>query len=377
MREPQTKAIHLKDYAPPAFRVETVELDVDIREDHALVRAKLGLKRNAPGALVLDGDEVELVSVAVNGKAARHEVTPETLTVHDVPDAFVLETLSRIVPQQNTKLEGLYATKNGFVTQCEAQGLRRITWFIDRPDVMARYTATVRADRAKYPVLLSNGNLVASGVEGDRHWARFVDPFPKPSYLFALVAADLEVLEDKYKNKDLFVYVEPGKLDQAGWAMDCLKRAIAWDEKRFGLELDLEQYKIVAVGDFNSGAMENKGLNIFNTKYVLARADTATDTDYVNIDRVVAHEYFHNWTGDRVTCRDWFQLSLKEGLTVFRDQEYGADTYSRAVTRIQEARALRAAQFPEDAGPMQHPVRPQSYVEIRNFYTMTVYEKGA
>jgi len=377
MREPQTKAIHLKDYAPPAFRVETVELDVDIREDHALVRAKLELKRNAPGALVLDGDEVELVSVAVNGKAARHEVTPETLTVHDVPDAFTLETLSRIVPQQNTKLEGLYATKNGFVTQCEAQGFRRITWFIDRPDVMARYTTTVRADRAKYPVLLSNGNLVASGVEGGRHWARFVDPFPKPSYLFALVAADLEVLQDKYKNKDLFVYVEPGKLDQADWAMDCLKRAIAWDEKRFGLELDLEQYKIVAVGDFNSGAMENKGLNIFNTKYVLARADTATDTDYVNIDRVVAHEYFHNWTGDRVTCRDWFQLSLKEGLTVFRDQEYGADTYSRAVTRIQEARALRAAQFPEDAGPMKHPVRPQSYVEIRNFYTMTVYEKGA
>jgi aminopeptidase N len=356
MREPQTKAIHLKDYAPPAFRVETVELDVDIREDHALVRAKLELKRNAPGALVLDGDEVELVSVAVNGKAARHEVTPETLTVHDVPDAFTLETLSRIVPQQNTKLEGLYATKNGFVTQCEAQGFRRITWFIDRPDVMARYTTTVRADRAKYPVLLSNGNLVASGVEGGRHWARFVDPFPKPSYLFALVAADLEVLQDKYKNKDLFVYVEPGKLDQADWAMDCLKRAIAWDEKRFGLELDLEQYKIVAVGDFNSGAMENKGLNIFNTKYVLARADTATDTDYVNIDRVVAHEYFHNWTGDRVTCRDWFQLSLKEGLTVFRDQEYGADTYSR---------------------PMKHPVRPQSYVEIRNFYTMTVYEKGA
>ena len=377
MREPQTKAIHLKDYAPPAFRVETVELDVDIREDHALVAAKLKIVRSGEGPLVLDGDELELVSVSVNGAAARHEVTAETLTVHDVPDAFTLQTVTRIVPQQNTKLEGLYATKNGFVTQCEAQGFRRITWFIDRPDVMARYTTTVRADHGKYPVLLSNGNLVASGTEGERHWARFVDPFPKPSYLFALVAADLEVLKDKYNNKELFVYVEPGKLDQAGWAMDCPKRAIAWDEKRFGLELDLDQYKIVAVGDFNSGAMENKGLNIFNTKYVLARADTATDTDYVNIDRVVAHEYFHNWTGDRVTCRDWFQLSLKEGLTVFRDQEYGADTYSRAVTRIQEARALRAAQFPEDAGPMKHPVRPQSYVEIRNFYTMTVYEKGA
>src|SRR4249920_1268505 len=225
MREPQTKAIHLKDYAPPAFRVETVELDVDIRESDALVRAKLEVRRNSPGPLVLDGDELELVSVSVNGAPARHEVTAETLTVHDVPDAFTLETVTRIVPQQNTKLEGLYATNNGFVTQCEAQGFRRITWFTDRPDVMARYTTTVRADRKRYPVLLSNGNLVASGTEGDRHWARFVDPFPKPSYLFALVAADLEVLKDQYKNKDLFVYVEPGKLDQADLAMDCLKRA--------------------------------------------------------------------------------------------------------------------------------------------------------
>src|SRR5688572_18376643 len=370
MREPQARTIHLKDYAPPAFRVERVELDVDIRDDHALVAAKLHIARHAPGPLVLDGEELELVSVAVDGKPARHEVTEEALTVHDVPDAFTLETVTRIVPQQNTKLEGLYQTQHGFVTQCEAQGFRRITWFIDRPDVMARYTTTVRA---RYPVLLSNGNLVAAG-EG---WARFEDPFPKPSYLFALVAADLEVLQDQYKGKKLFVYVEPGKLDQAGWAMDCLKRAIAWDERRFGLALDLDQYKIVAVGDFNSGAMENKGLNIFNTKYVLARADVATDLDYFNIDRVVAHEYFHNWTGNRVTCRDWFQLSLKEGLTVFRDQEYGADTYSRALTRIQEVRALRAGQFAEDAGPMRHPVRPQSYLEIRNFYTMTVYEKGA
>ncbi|HET7297096.1 MAG TPA: aminopeptidase N, partial [Burkholderiales bacterium] len=262
----------------------------------------------------------------------------------------------------------------GFVTQCEAEGFRRITWFIDRPDVMARYTTTVHADAARYPILLSNGNLETSGSEpGGRHFATFVDPFPKPSYLFALVAANLDVL----KHGNLSIYVERGKLDQAGWAMDCLKRAIAWDEKRFGLRLDLDEYKIVAVGDFNSGAMENKGLNIFNTRYVLAREDTATDADYLNIDRVVAHEYFHNWTGNRVTCRDWFQLSLKEGLTVFRDQEYGADTYSRGVTRIQEVRSLRATQFPEDAGPMKHPVRPQSYVEIRNFYTMTVYEKGA
>jgi aminopeptidase N len=370
MREPQARTIHLKDYTPPAFKVDTVELDVDIRHDHAIVSAKLAIRRNAAGPLVLDGDEVQLVSAKVDGREARCDVTPERLTIHDVPDRCTIETVSRIVPQKNTKLEGLYATKNGFVTQCEAEGFRRITWFIDRPDVMAKYTTTVRAD---YPVLLSNGNLVASGPG----WAKFHDPFPKPSYLFALVAANLDVLQDEYQGKKLYVYVEPGKLDQAAWSMDCLKRSIAWDEKRFGLKLDLDQYKIVAVGDFNSGAMENKGLNIFNTKYVLARADTATDVDYLNIDRVVAHEYFHNWTGNRVTCRDWFQLSLKEGLTVFRDQEYGADTYSRAMTRIQEVRGLRAAQFPEDAGPMKHPVRPQSYMEIRNFYTMTVYEKGA
>ena len=369
MREAQPNAIHLKDYTPPAFSVDTVELDVDIREDHALVRATLQIRRNAPGPLVLDGDELELLSITLDGKPVVHEVKPEQLVVPQVPDRFTLETVTRVVPQKNTKLEGLYATKHGFVTQCEAQGFRRITWFLDRPDVMARYTTTVRADQKKYPVLLSNGNLVAAG-EG---WAKFEDPFPKPCYLFALVAANLEELREG----NLSIYVEPGKLDQAGWAMDCLKRAIAWDEKRFGLKLDLKEYKIVAVGDFNSGAMENKGLNIFNTKYVLARADTATDVDYLNIDRVVAHEYFHNWAGNRVTCRDWFQLSLKEGLTVFRDQEYGADTYSRAVTRIQEVRGLRASQFAEDAGPMAHPVRPQSYVEIRNFYTMTVYEKGA
>jgi aminopeptidase N len=379
MREPQPKAIHLKDYVPPAFRVDAIDLDVDIREDHALVRAKLQIRRNGgSGPLVLNGDELRLLSVSLNGRRPGYERTAETLTIADVPDAFTLETLSRIEPQKNTKLEGLYATKNGFVTQCEAEGFRRITWFIDRPDVMARYTTTVHADEARYPVLLSNGNLREKGKEaGGRHWARFEDPFPKPSYLFALVAANLEVLKDKYEDKALFVYVEPGKLDQAGWAMDCLKRAMQWDERRFGLELDLDEYRIVAVGDFNSGAMENKGLNIFNTKYVLACAETATDTDYMNIDRVVAHEYCHNWTGNRVTCRDWFQLSLKEGLTVFRDQEYGADSYSRAVTRIQEVRGLRAAQFPEDAGPMAHPVRPQSYMEIRNFYTMTVYEKGA
>ncbi len=391
MREPQPQAIHLGDYTPPAFLIERVALDVDIRKDDALVKATLAVRRNPLAAdrsapLALDGDELELASVTLDGtllRANAYSLTRDRLLIPGVPDQCTLETLTRIVPQKNTKLEGLYATKNGFVTQCEAEGFRRITWFIDRPDVMARYVTTVHADRAACPVLLSNGNLVAAGDEpGGRHWARFEDPFPKPSYLFALVAAKLAALEDAFVTRSgrrakLAVYVEPGRLDQAAWAMDCLKRAMKWDEERFGLELDLEQYKIVAVDDFNSGAMENKGLNIFNTKYVLARADTATDTDYLNIDRVVAHEYFHNWTGDRVTCRDWFQLSLKEGLTVFRDQEYGSDTYSRAVQRIQEVRMLRAAQFPEDAGPMAHPVRPQSYMEIRNFYTMTVYEKGA
>jgi len=384
MREAQPGTIHLKDYMPPPFLVERVALEVDIRAEDALVKATLSVRRNGAHAqpLVLDGDELELVSLSLDGRECSHEVKSDALTVPRVPDAFTLQTVTRIVPQKNTKLEGLYATKSGFVTQCEAQGFRRITWFVDRPDNLAVYTVTVRADKNRYPVLLSNGNRVASGVDGESHWAKFEDPYPKPSYLFALVAADLEFIQESLVSrsgmpKRLFIYVEKGKLDQAGWAMDCLKRAIAWDERRFGLELDLDEYKIVAVGDFNSGAMENKGLNIFNTKYVLARPDTATDTDYLNIDRVVAHEYFHNWTGDRVTCRDWFQLSLKEGLTVFRDQEYGADTYSRAVTRIQEVRGLRAGQFPEDAGPMAHPVRPQSYEEIRNFYTMTVYEKGA
>jgi aminopeptidase N len=391
VREPTPRTIHLRDYTPPAFLVERIALDVDIREDDAIVHARLQVRRNPQAAdpqapLALDGDELELVSVALDGTLLRsnqYSVTAERLTIALVPDAFTLETVSRIVPQKNTKLEGLYAAKSGFVTQCEAEGFRRITWFVDRPDNMARFRTTIHACRRRHPVLLSNGNLVAQGEEpGERHFATFDDPFPKPSYLFALVAADLEALEDIYlsrsgKTKRLFVYVEPGRREQAAWTMQCLKRAMRWDEERFGLELDLEEYKIVAVGDFNSGAMENKGLNVFNAKYVLARPDTATDGDYVNIDRVVAHEYFHNWTGNRVTCRDWFQLSLKEGLTVFRDQEYGADIYSRAVTRIQEVRALRAGQFAEDAGPMKHPVRPQSYMEIRNFYTMTVYEKGA
>jgi aminopeptidase N len=391
IRDPVPTTVHLKDYRPPAFLIRTVDLELALHEEHAEVRARLALQRNAVAGdrnapLALDGDELELVSVSIDGRALAakaYTLDAEHLTIPAVPDAFTLETVARIAPRKNTKLMGLYASKDGFFTQCEAEGFRRITFFLDRPDVMARYTTTIRADRARYPVLLSNGNLVATGDDGaGRHWAKWEDPFPKPSYLFALVAAKLDVLEDAFvtrsgKRAQLAIYVEPGKLDQCAFAMQALKKSMKWDEDVFGLEVDLDRYMIVAVGDFNMGAMENKGLNIFNTKYVLARPDIATDTDFLNIDRVVAHEYFHNWTGNRVTCRDWFQLSLKEGLTVFRDQEFGADTYSRAVTRIQEVRGLRAAQFPEDAGPMAHPVRPQSYMEISNFYTATVYEKGA
>ena len=383
--------IRLADYRPPAFLIPSVDLSFDVRDDATTVTARLTLARNPaatdPAApLVLDGDELKLESVRLDGRllaAAEYSVEPERLTIPNVPDRFVLETVSTLDPAANTKLMGLYASKTGVFTQCEAEGFRRITWFVDRPDVMSRYTTTIRADKSRYPVLLSNGNPVAQGgAKGGRHWAKWVDPFPKPSYLFAMVAAKLDRLDDSFETRSgrkvkLQIYVEPGKLDQAGFAMQALKKSMRWDEQTFGLEVDLDQYMIVAVGDFNMGAMENKGLNIFNTKYVLARPDIATDTDYQNIDRVVAHEYFHNWTGNRVTCRDWFQLSLKEGLTVFRDQEFGADMYSRAVQRIQEVRALRAAQFPEDAGPMAHPVRPQSYIEISNFYTPTVYEKGA
>ena len=395
MLNPTPHTIYLKDYTPPAFLISTVELDIDIQETHTLVKSTLAVRRNPQsgegrGPLILDGDELELSFVAIDGQPLppdAYEVELERLTVHEVPERFSLTTVCRVRPQQNTKLMGLYASKDGYFTQCEAEGFRRITYFLDRPDVMARYTTTIRADRETFPILLSNGNLVASGADEGRpgrgrHWARWEDPFPKPSYLFAVVAGNLDKLEDSFVTRSgrpvkLQIFVEPGKLDQCGFAMEALKKSMRWDERVFGLELDLDQYMIVAVGDFNMGAMENKGLNIFNTKYVLARPDTATDSDFMFIDRVVAHEYFHNWTGNRVTCRDWFQLSLKEGLTVFRDQEFGADTYSRAVQRIQEVRALRAAQFPEDAGPMAHPVRPQSYMEISNFYTATVYEKGA
>src|SRR5512135_3605599 len=392
MRTDTPVTLFLKDYAPPAWWVESVDLHVAIHDGHAEVRSRLRCMRNpavAAGALVLNGEALELISRTLDGAAldaARYVYADDLLTIAGpLLDECVLESVVRIAPDDNTQLSGLYRSRDGYFTQCEAEGFRRITFFPDRPDVMAKFSCTMEADRERFPQLLSNGNPAAAGVCADdatRHWTRWEDPYAKPCYLFALVAAKLDVLEDEFvtasgRRVRLAVYVEPGKLDQCGHAMAALKKSMRWDEERFGLEMDLDQYMIVAVGDFNMGAMENKGLNIFNTKYVLGRPDTATDADYQDIDRVVAHEYFHNWTGNRVTCRDWFQLSLKEGLTVFRDQEYGADTYSRAVTRIAEVRMLRAAQFPEDAGPMAHPVRPQSYMEIRNFYTMTVYEKGA
>ena len=380
----------LEDYLPPDWLIETVELDVDVREEYTTVTSTLACRRNPqrPGTtpLVLDGEALETLSVSVDDRPlGAHEFTAEAhrLVLPGLPDRAKVRTQVRIVPDANTHLSGFYRSKDGYFTQCEPQGFRRITWFADRPDVMARYTVTLHADKAHFPVLLANGNPVAQGDEaGGRHFATWVDPFKKPSYLFAMVAGKLDALRDTFttasgRSVQLAIYVEPGRLDQCAHAMAALKKAMRWDETRFGLECDLEHYMIVAVGDFNMGAMENKGLNIFNTKYVLARADIATDTDFENIDRVVAHEYFHNWTGNRVTCRDWFQLSLKEGLTVFRDQEFGADTHSRETARIKEVRGLRAVQFPEDAGPMAHPVRPSRYVEINNFYTATVYEKGA
>ena len=384
------QSVRLEDYAPPPYLIETVHLDVEILADAAVVSATLNCVRNAAAAgtppLVLDGEELETLSVALDGEILAPEayrIGASRLTIEAVPERFTLQTRVRIRPDANTQLSGLYRSRDGYFTQCEPEGFRRITWFIDRPDVMARYTVTLHADKESFPVLLANGNPVTGGDEaGGRHFATWEDPFKKPSYLFAMVAGKLDVLRDTCRTASgrevqLAIYVEPGKLDQCPHAMAALKKSMRWDEQRFGLECDLDHYMIVAVGDFNMGAMENKGLNIFNTKYVLARADVATDADFENIDRVVAHEYFHNWTGNRVTCRDWFQLSLKEGLTVFRDQEFGADTHSREVARIREVRGLRAVQFPEDAGPMAHPVRPSTYVEINNFYTPTVYEKGA
>lgn len=391
MKKGKPRTIHLKDYTPPPYLIDRVELVVELGEEVTVVRSTLAVRSNPDGpgdqsALVLNGEGLELETLTLDGRrltAQEYRLTAETLTVPAVPERFELETLTRIRPQENTELEGLYKSSGNFCTQCEAEGFRKITYFLDRPDIMAVYTTKIVADKVRYPVLLSNGNLVERGELGDnRHFATWHDPFPKPSYLFALVAGRLACREDTYRSRSgrdiaLKIYVEQHNADKCEHAMSSLKKAMRWDEETFGLEYDLDVYMIVAVDDFNMGAMENKGLNIFNSKCVLARPDTATDQDYQNIEGVIGHEYFHNWTGNRVTCRDWFQLSLKEGLTVFRDQEFSADMSSRAVKRINDVRQLRTYQFAEDAGPMAHPVRPQSYIEINNFYTVTVYEKGA
>ncbi|MDO9712037.1 aminopeptidase N [Paracraurococcus lichenis] len=391
MRTDMPVTIRRSDYAPPAFLVDTVDLDVHLDPAATEVRARLALRRNpaaAPDApLLLDGDGLTLLEARLDGAvlaAGRLQFGPDgSLTIADPPAAGLLETTVRIAPEKNTALSGLYTSGGNFYTQCEAEGFRRITFFPDRPDVMSRYTVTIHADRGLCPVMLSNGNPDGSGHgEGNTHWVRWVDPHPKPSYLFALVAGELVNVHDQFVTKSgrlvsLNIWVRRGDEDRCGHAMDSLKRSMAWDEEVFGLEYDLDVFNIAAVSDFNMGAMENKGLNVFNTKYVLASPESATDGDWQGIETVIAHEYFHNWTGNRVTCRDWFQLSLKEGLTVFRDQEFSADMGSRAVKRIRDVRGLRAAQFPEDAGPMAHPVRPDSYIEIDNFYTPTVYQKGA
>lgn len=392
-REGQSVVIHRADYQAPAFWIDTVELVFDLDPAKTRVLNRMKLRRNAQvpsQPLKLDGEELNLARVLVNGQGTSFKMDGGQLVLENLPEgaeAFELEIFTTCAPAKNTKLMGLYVSNDSFFTQCEAEGFRRITYFLDRPDVMASYTVTLRADKAAYPVLLSNGNLVEHGdLEDGRHFAKWVDPHRKPSYLFALVAGKLVCREQRITSRGgkehlLQVYVRPGDLDKTEHAMNSLMASVAWDEARFGLPLDLERFMIVATSDFNMGAMENKGLNIFNTKYVLASQATATDTDYANIESVVGHEYFHNWTGNRVTCRDWFQLSLKEGLTVFRDQEFSQDlageASARAVKRIEDVRVLRTAQFPEDAGPMAHPVRPDQYLEINNFYTVTVYEKGA
>ncbi|MCC4118338.1 aminopeptidase N [Aromatoleum toluclasticum] len=399
MKNEHAPTIQRSDYTPLAWTIEDIELHFALDPAASLVTSRLRCVRRTSRVepLRLLGEELELVSVSIDGvPAGAGQVTRGEGWIEIALEAAKAEVgvVTRTNPQANTALSGLYVSRGGFFTQCEAEGFRRITYFPDRPDAMTCFTVTLEADAAEYPVLLSNGNLVAQGaLEGGRHFAKWVDPFPKPSYLFALVAAKLVALERRVKTASgrevlLQVWVEEGNLDRTPHAMDSLVHAMRWDEEVFGLELDLDRFMIVAVSDFNMGAMENKGLNIFNAKYVLAKPDTATDVDYENIESVVAHEYFHNWTGNRVTCRDWFQLTLKEGLTVFRDQQFSADMLAlaageagaasaRAVKRIDDVRVLRAAQFPEDAGPMAHPIRPERYQEINNFYTATVYEKGA
>jgi len=392
MNDSSRQAKFLKDYAPPNYLIDAVALDVSLAPKAARVASTLTIRPNPEAAktgqpLVLDGEALTLQRIALNGKEfapGDYTLSPGSLTIEAPPaESFTLEVVTLCDPEANTELSGLYRSNGTYCTQCEPEGFRRITYFVDRPDVLAVCTVRIEGDRDTTPVLLSNGNPVASGdIPGNRHYAVWHDPFPKPSYLFALVGGDLASIHDTFttaagRKVALAIYVEPGKEDRCGWAMESLKRAMRWDEERFGLEYDLDVFNIVAVSDFNMGAMENKGLNIFNDKLVLARPDTASDADYASIESVIAHEYFHNWTGDRVTCRDWFQLCLKEGLTVFRDQEFTGDVRMGPVERIITARLLKTHQFPEDAGPLAHPVRPASYIEINNFYTSTVYEKGA
>jgi aminopeptidase N len=391
MRTEEPRPIRLKDYRPPDWLIETVALDVNLDANATRVRSKLRVKPNTagtPAPLVLDGEDLKLVALRLDGKplpAENFVATPEQLTIAQPPNRlFELEIETRIDPAGNTRLMGLYRAGDTYCTQCEAEGFRRITYFLDRPDVMAVYTTRIEADKDEAPVLLANGNLISAGnvPNSNRHFAVWQDPFKKPCYLFALVGGKLARVADSFTTMSgrkvaLHIYVEPGKEDRCAYAMDSLKRAMRWDEQAFGREYDLDIFMIVAVSAFNMGAMENKGLNVFNDKYVLAKPETATDNDFMGIEAVIAHEYFHNWTGDRITCRDWFQLCLKEGLTVFRDEEFTADQRSRAVERIGDVRSLRSQQFVEDAGPLAHPVRPELYHEINNFYTSTVYDKGA
>ncbi len=381
--------IKLSDYRPSGFSIQSVDLTFDVGDEEVTVKARSHFKRQvkSEAELVLNGGPfMTLTSVVIDGVQLtqdKYHLSSDTLTIPGVPDDFVLNIETRLKPHENTRLEGLYASGGNLCTQCEAEGFRHITYFLDRPDVLAVYTVRIEADEKKYPVLLSNGNLQSEGaMEQGRHFAVWHDPHPKPCYLFALVAGNLAVVSNHYRtqsgrNVALNIYVREHDLDKCNYAMQSLKRSMKWDEETYGLEYDLDVYNIVAVSDFNMGAMENKGLNIFNTKYVLASEATATDSDFDHVEGVIGHEYFHNWTGNRVTCRDWFQLSLKEGLTVYRDQEFSSDMTSRPVKRIEDVKLLRMLQFPEDAGPLAHPIRPESYVEINNFYTTTVYNKGA
>ncbi|WP_297571712.1 aminopeptidase N [uncultured Deefgea sp.] len=384
------QAIRRLDYTPPSYLIDRVDLTFELSDTHAKVTSRLIIKRNqgvsADTPLVLDGEALTLESIKLDGvplTRSDYVLDDCSLRIAQMPDDGILEIVTRLLPSDNTSLMGLYQSNGNFFTQCEAEGFRKITYYLDRPDVMAKFTTTIIADKTKFPVLLSNGNRVGSGtLDKNRHWVKWVDPFKKPAYLFALVAGKLVALSGSHSTPSqrmiqIEIYVEPGNLDKCHHALAAAQKAMAWDEERFALEYDLDTYMIVAVSDFNMGAMENKGLNIFNTKFVLAKPDTATDVDFDGIDSVVAHEYFHNWTGNRVTCRDWFQLSLKEGLTVYRDQEFSSDIGSRAVQRISNVRSLRETQFSEDAGPQAHPIRPDEYLEINNFYTWTIYEKGS